>query len=1479
MTFLAPAWLLLAGLAGVIFFLHARRRRRVDFSSVHIWRLIEQSTTRRRSLQRPPVSLLLVLQLLALALIAIALAQPRIGGADAEGEHIAFVIDGSASMQTTDEDPTRFDAAKAYLTEAITDLGEGSGARFSVVVAEAQPFVAVARQTTAAGATPIVEDLRVTDGQADWVEAASVLANTMREGEPMRIVLLSDETEAATSAFAEAFPDADVQSVGYGDADAQNVELVATVSPMDLEDGEWRATGEVRFHGMAATGLDIAVRFSPQGDDRFLDFGTIEIAPPESEDGEPVGDADGDAVEGEAASPATIAFDVELEFPGPGSLILELPEDAAAYDNARYFTLGLEERRPQVLVLGSDNADLQRAIAAIDGVDLYQGTTLPEGDTAFDLVVVDDISIARQPRTNVLWLERGRIAGEQAPEPMPDAYVTGWNANHPLSANVEWGGIASPRAYAVPQMDGATIVASAAGGPLVQARTTPQGREIRVALAAAASEWVLEPSFPVFIANVVDWLGIGIGELRPGPCTVGQICQLEARFAAAEISTSDGDVVVPGASDAPWLIPGADERFVPERAGFYRVEGSAGAFTIAVNQAGGESDVSVGDVALSGPNLPSAPTELWRILLLAALIVLIAEAWIAGRGSERFLRPRALARGAPLATQRRWHLGLRIVACVLIALGVVSLPLPTQTPAESVVVVAATDVTFSGDTARQGVLDRVAAESDEDSAAGRIGLVTLGNQTQIGVDFAGETDADVLAADSPGPGANLEQAVRLAAAMLPADRPGRVVVAGDGNETAGNVALAVAPLADRGIPVDVRPTADIPAGEVLVERVTVPAQIYAGDSFTLNAILYAETSTDALVTLLRNGETASENSVVLSPGRNRVEAVFNTTDPGDDLFEVVIEAPGDIFTANNRDGVIASIEPTPSVLIVSPDEDWGIFFADALAVQGLQGEVVLPDRAPFFIDGWLEHDLVVLMNVPALDLTVGQQELLAEYVETHGRGLLILGGENAFGPGGYYQTALERISPLSARVPQDAPGTALMFVLDRSGSMQARVEDVNRLVIAKEATFSAVELLHEESQVGVTVFDSEAHVIVPMQEQKDEAAIRAALEPIEPGGGTALYPALEAAINELRAIDSEAKHMILMTDGLIEPADFPSLLEIAQEAGITVSTVAIGSGADVTRSEAIARLGGGAFHATQDFRALPSILSQEAMMLSGTPVKVGTTPVFWVDRDAPFLEGLPANLPDLQNYVATTARPTASLHLATIDEEGEQMPIMASWRYGNGRVLALATHGAGSGTQNWLELQQYPLFWGQIVRHFLPSTQGPGLHAVASRSGDLIEVTAEVVDADGAAVTDATVIMSRPDSDGEVAMEHIGAGTYQATVADAAVGTQSFVVTYGDVTTEVSSYVGYPARLNFARAEPAVLAALAAETGGQVFSGDPLAGATDTVWEFAPSWRPWALAGLIIFLLDLVVRYAPGLLAPWRGRASVGRPAGLAAPA
>lgn len=1456
MSLLAPGWLLLGTLAVFVLLLHMRRRRQVFVPSVIIWRLLENTGEPRRSIRWPPPSLLLLLQLLVVALAVLALTQPMLASERTGTDHTIFLLDASGSMRATDAEPSRFDEAAARLSSSIGILAADEGHRFSVLAVGALPQIEVARQSSPAGILPILEGLRAGDGPADWEAAVPLVVSLVRSGETTAIVVLTDASDAASGRIAEAFPGLSISHERFAGTATANAGLTAEVTAGEAA-GNWRIRGSVLFGGAEPNEVTVSAWFQPDGASGFVKWTEVLVSVP-----------DGAPEDGPAEAPARVAvvpFSLEVELPGPGALRLALPEDAGPHDNELHFVLRREPVAPRVLYLGDPSLPLIAALQAIGDIEIAAGDELPASDATFDLVVVDGVSVARTPATNVLWVGTGRQAGQPDPPVLADTYVTGWDSRHPLSDQVDWTAIAPEGGYRVPRLPGAAVLAESGGAPLVQARTTATGREIQLAFDLTDSGWTDQSNFPVFVANLVEWLGIDVGSLVGQSCVAGAPCPVESRFLSGRILAPDGtEVWSVGLGGGGFLLPEMERSFVPDRSGLYRLEAGTESRLLAVNAvARGETALTpLGDVAAVLPRI-TVPPRLWWWLLAAALALLLTEALIAGTGPEQFLRRNALSATNPLAARRRLQLGVRMAGAAFFAAALAGLPLFGRAPAEDVVVIVGSELGLAGSNSnRDEFLGEIETALADDGGGARAALVAAGDANAIAADLGGRAGPAGADEDrSAGPGFKLEEAVRLAGAMLPANRTGRIVLATDGQETEGDIAMAVAALQGRGIAVDIKLLTEFPPGEVLVESVAAPRQVFAGDSFRVDAVIYSQDAGEAELTIRRAGESVLSQSVNLLAGRNRIETVIPAGGAGNLVIEVAIDAGRDTFAENNNNGIIVQVAPSPAVAVIAPQADAGDYFGNALSVQGLSADLVDPSDAPQTISDWLRYDAVVLMNTPALAFDTSQQVALEKLVKVHGRGLLILGGENSFGPGGYYQTAFERLSPLSSRVPHQMPQVAIVFVIDRSGSMNANVEDVTRLDIAKEATLTAIGLLNERSRVGVVVFDSRAHVVVPLQDAKDEAAVEAALIPVAPGGGTSIHPALVAALAELVGVDASARHIVLMTDGLTQAGDFATLLEEAEEARVTISTVAIGAGADSLRMEQIARLAGGTFHATRDFKALPSILSQETLMLAADPVKEHVAPVVWIDRGANFLAGLPESLPPVHAYVLTTAQPRADLHLAVTGEAGDLVPLLASWRFGNGKVLALATHGAGAGTEEWVRMPEYPLMWAQAIRHFLPDTQGPGLHVGLGRTGDVARIMADLLDDEGNPMT-APVVSAAISSNSAttIVLEEAGHGRYEGTFPVTEPGAYRVDVTAGELTREAMMYVAYRARFDFGRADFDKLQALAAATGGKLLLGNEPIFGDERLWVARPGWRLWTVVALMLLLVDLTIRHAPGLL-------------------
>lgn len=1428
MSLAAPFWLLAGGLALLVVLLHALRHERIEVPSLILWRKLA-TTGRAHSALRPPRwSLLLVLQLLAVLAIALALAQPIFGANAGRTLHEIFVLDASAGMRATDVAPNRFEAARAQLIGELPNRGEGG--RVSVAVGGGDPQLLFARQEDGEALVDTVRGLSAGDGTADWSGLAGKLAGIVRADEDTRVVVWTSGQVDPAARIRAALPGVPVETRMVGDPLSANAGITGSVTPVADAPGKWVLRAQVALQAMTVP-PEVTLRFQPAGGDGFLDWGRV--TPQLAEDGQ------------------TARIEEGIELPSDGVLLLTLPADLQPADDSFGLVVRAAAPHLRALYAGAGNRPLQLALLARGDVDLFSAPSLPADAEAYDLVIADNVVLARKPATNLLWLGSARLESEAEPSAVT-ANPTGWSADHPLAENMHWSAVGSAAAFAGPALRGGTVLLAAAEGPLVAARTTASGREVRLGLGLDPAGWAGTPEFPIFISNLLDWIAAD----PVAVCIEGERCTVPARLVGQPIIDDNGTVVA-GAASGEWLLDEANG-FVPHGAGLYTI-GSGPTRTIRIVNAA---------PAEPGPATPAGdePQTLtaWLVpgatwLMLVAAVLLVAEAILAGRGPERFLRREGLAGGLPGVRKRRWALGLRGVALLLVAAAIVAIPLLLPRQGSDTVLVI--EPQAGGDPRRAELI----AEAENPACAGlplpSLGLVGLTSVPYVASDLSCGTEEPAVASD-PSPAADIGAAVELAAAMLRPGSSGRIVLSSDGSDTGERLDTALASLRARGVGIDVLPLTDRPADDTIVTGVEAPGRPVEGDRLPLKVMIDSEAGGTVRLGITSDGVRVDEIEVTLKPGSNVVDVSLPEVTAGGHAIEVALLGAADAVPQNDRSGLTLAVAPKALVAVVAPELEWGGYFARALALQGIASEVMQPGDAPSDPKGWLKYSAVALMNVPAIALTSTQQDQLEHYVRVDGRGLLILGGENSFGPGGYYQTPLEAMSPLSARVPKDMPVTAFGFVLDRSGSMKADVEGVTQLAIAKSATLSAVELLNDASRVAIVVFDTKATLLVPMQDRKDIPAIEEALKRVAPGGGTSIFPGLSKMLDEMEKSRSRVRHIVVMSDGQSQGGDFLTLARDAHNRGITISAIAIGTFADVARLRDLARDGGGAFHVTQDFRALPSILSQEAMMLSGDAMEAGVRPVTWVDRDVPFLNGLPERMPEIESYVPTTAKPEARLHLATTDDKGETVPILASWQYGNGAVLALATHGAGPGSVRWMALPEYPMLWSQIVRNMLPTTSGPGMTVALERSGGQGVIVADVLSDDGepvgALAPVATILRDGQPVGDPLRLQMVVPGRYTARFAADVPGTYTADVAADGYAATSAMSVAYAPRLDFTRARPERLEALAAASGGQVLAGtEPLA-RSSLVWQLQPVWRPWLLLALAVLLVDLAVRYVPG---------------------
>ncbi|MEM7755323.1 MAG: VWA domain-containing protein [Planctomycetota bacterium] len=872
----------------------------------------------------------------------------------------------------------------------------------------------------------------------------------------------------------------------------------------------------------------------------------------------------------------------------------------------------------------------------------------------------------------------------------------------------------------------------------------------------------------------------------------------------------------------------------------------------------------------------------------------------------------ALAVAVPLAVVGlRWFVamsGLRRWSAVLVRAVLSALIVALLAGASSVrevdrlAVVAVVDVSES--VSRFGGTDAatIASEWLETATADRgpddlLGVVTFDGRA---ITIATPSGANVLERSLGGSGiegSDLSGALRTAAGLVPPDAAGRLVVFSDGNATGGDAVGAARALAQGtrsasgdgagGLGVDVVPIEYRVENEVIVEQVDAPPRAAGESTVLVRVVLRSTGPTEGTLRLFREGEPVDATPGEEGTGRrvrvpagrtvelieakldgarlHRFEAVFEPDDPASDL--VRINNTGKALTVTPGRGSVLLIDGVSEGDANGP----GRVLANALERQGIGVNVVGTAGAPAGLLELQGYDLVILQNVPAEAIPEPAQAQLVSYVRDLGGGLLMVGGPQSFGAGGWRGSTLEPVLPVNLDIPEEliVPEAAIVFVLDNSGSMARGVQGSARTQqeIANEAAARAVLTLDPQDRVGVIAFNSSPQVIHELSVNDDPARTAAKTRAIPSGGGTSIGPAVQIARDQLRRVDAKLKHVIVLTDGRSnDPMPLPELARsMRTEDNILVTTIAVGDGADSRTLSAMADAGGGAFFNVVNPNVLPRVFLKAVRVVRSPLVREVPFDVAMLPTGSPLTAGV-AQPPRLEGLVLTQARDEPTITYAMASPEAE--PVLAHWPVELGQV-GVFTSDAHRWARRWLDWDGYSAFWAQVVRGLSRTDSGEGGELRTLLTPEGLRVRYSAYTDEGDPIDLLTVPATVFDPDGgqrDIVLTQTGPGEYEALERADAGGTYVVVARPRLGQTPLRPVVGGAsvssgAEFRALESDRGLLERIAAETGGRVLrldtpgevdlfdrTGVPPREASSPLW---PVLLVWTLA---VFLLDVGTR-------------------------
>jgi len=549
-----------------------------------------------------------------------------------------------------------------------------------------------------------------------------------------------------------------------------------------------------------------------------------------------------------------------------------------------------------------------------------------------------------------------------------------------------------------------------------------------------------------------------------------------------------------------------------------------------------------------------------------------------------------------------------------------------------------------------------------------------------------------------GAGTDIQSAVQLAYGLFPAGHLPRMIVVSDGNQTAGDLVSEAYRAKEMQVRVSWKTFPEDQVREIRVVGLRLPDEIKVGQPFEVTAEVWS-THADTVTLALRQDEFPNPldpvKTVDLREGVNRVTFKSEAKRAGATTYRVrLTRYQHDTEKANNEAIMTAPVKGRPSVLYVEGgvlrEPGSAGYLQRALQHENIDVEVRGPRGLPSNPKELEKYDLVLVSDVPAHFLGAGQMNALDSYVRNLGGGLIMAGGEDSFGSGGYQGTKIEQIMPVrfDAKKIREQPDVALILVIDRSGSMQgAKIE------AAKESARVTTEVLSPNDVIGVVAFDSEAQVFVRPQRAANKMRISAEISRLQSAGGTNIYPGLREAFELLQGINAKVKHVILLSDGEAPYDGIVDLVHDMRAARITVSAVGV-AGADRNLLTLIKDAGDGRLYMTDDIGALPRIFMKETTEAQRSQLVEDLIKVR-VAKRVEAIEGTAIeSAPPLRGYVTTKPKPTGEVIL--VSDLGE--PILARWRHGAGTSVAWTSDVKNRWSTEWIGWGGYPKFWGQLVR-------------------------------------------------------------------------------------------------------------------------------------------------------------------------------------
>ncbi len=716
-----------------------------------------------------------------------------------------------------------------------------------------------------------------------------------------------------------------------------------------------------------------------------------------------------------------------------------------------------------------------------------------------------------------------------------------------------------------------------------------------------------------------------------------------------------------------------------------------------------------------------------------------------------------------------------------------------------------------------------------------------------------------------GASTNFERACQLARGLFPGGTSRHLVLVGDGVETQGSLLEVAKEAAVAGIKIHAIGVSGQIQPDVRVTRLSSSqSRLSEGASLELEATIEGSLSGKGRVRLFENGVEVEAVSTELVAGEVQTMTFKRVPEKRNIYnYRVVIEGfeGRDAIPENNEALSIVDVRGRPLFLYIEGEEGESRYLVEAMSREGMRLEVRSPEGLPDSLQEWAGYDGVIFSDIPAHRIGEARMTMIRDFVEKLGGGFVMVGGMNSFGVGGYYRTPVEEVLPVKLKAPdqEELQSSALALVMDRSGSMAGQ-----KIEICKSAAVASVELLSSKDYIGIYAFDSQVHEIVPMTKVTSTSSIASQISLLGSGGGTNIYPGMARAREDLNRVKAKIKHMIVLTDGQSSGEGYQALASQCHAEGITISTVSIGSGAQVGLLQSIAAAGGGQSYVTNDPSSIVRIFTQDTLTHTGRMISEEAFEPRLAERHPMIRDWEDGIAPPLLGFVKTNRKATAQVPLVT----GTGDPLLAHWRFGLGKVTAFTSDCKSRWAALWVaDWDGYSRLWSQILRETARAPQGLNMDLQLEEKGSDVAISVDLAEDAGTRRNGATVeadvfhvpsnsLGSGMRSMASIKLEQVGPGWYESQFRPADPGVYLVRARAGSQLVS-AGYVHNPSNeVATGQVDEELLREVCRITGGSYLESpdEVLKLEGSNVSNYVELWPYLLSTFLMVFILDLCVR-------------------------